>query len=118
MSQEPKPQGDPLASALQLYEAMLKSWSDAMGEVVASPAFADSMAQHLQANLDALALARRQVSELTEQYLQHASLPTQGQVLGLAERLTNIEMRLDDLDAKLDQVLDLLKARPDSRPGV
>jgi hypothetical protein len=30
---------------------------------------------------------------------------------GVAERLTQIEMRLDDLEAKMDQALDLLQAR-------
>jgi hypothetical protein len=29
-------------------------------------------------------------------------MPTRADVTGLAERLTNIEMRLDDLDAKID----------------
>jgi polyhydroxyalkanoate synthesis regulator phasin len=45
-----------------------------------------------------------------EQYLQQMSLPTRKEVVSLAERLTKIEMRLDDLDAKLDEVLDHLKA--------
>ena len=30
--------------------------------------------------------------------------------LAIAERLTSFEMRMDDMEAKLDQVLDLLKA--------
>jgi hypothetical protein len=29
--------------------------------------------------------------------------------VGLAERMTNLEMRLDDMEAKLDEVLDLLR---------
>jgi hypothetical protein len=45
-----------------------------------------------------------------EQSLQQMSLPTRKDVLGLAGRLTNLEMRLDDMEAKLDEVLDLLKA--------
>jgi len=37
-------------------------------------------------------------------------LPTRREVLSIAERMTNIEMRLDDVEAKIDQLLDLLKA--------
>ena len=32
-------------------------------------------------------------------------MPTRTDLLTLAERVTNIEMRLDDMDAKLDQIL-------------
>jgi len=42
--------------------------------------------------------------------LQQMSLPSRKEVLNLAERLTHIEMRLDDMDAKLDEVLDHLQA--------
>jgi hypothetical protein len=50
------------------------------------------------------------MSEIMEQSLQQMSLPTRKEVLAIAERMTNMEMRLDDLEAKLDEVLDLLKA--------
>ena len=46
-----------------------------------------------------------------EQYLQQMNLPTRTEVISMAERLTKIEMAMDDLDAKLDEVLDLLKAK-------
>jgi hypothetical protein len=36
------------------------------------------------------------------QVLTNANMPTRADVTGLAERLTNIEVRLDDLEAKLD----------------
>jgi hypothetical protein len=44
-----------------------------------------------------------------EQYLTQMNLPTQKDVIGVAERLTNIEMRIDDIEAKVDEVLDSLK---------
>ena len=37
-------------------------------------------------------------------------MPTRTDITGLAERLTHIEMRLDDLEAKLDE-------RPDPTKG-
>jgi hypothetical protein len=39
------------------------------------------------------------------------NLPTRKEVISMAERLTKIEMAMDDLDAKLDEVLDRLPAK-------
>jgi hypothetical protein len=52
---------------------------------------------------------RRQMGQIMEQSLQQMSLPTRNEVLSIAERMTNIEMRLDDMEAKLEEVLDLLR---------
>jgi hypothetical protein len=67
------------------------------------------MAQQLEGNLEAMGLLRRQVSEIMEQYLQQMSLPTRKEILSLAERLTQIEMRLDDVDARTEEILELLQ---------
>ena len=37
------------------------------------------------------------------QALQQANMPSRTDIISLAERLTQVEMRLDDLDAKLDE---------------
>ena len=101
---------DPLAPMIEFYDNWTKTWSSAMSEMVASKSFADSMSEQMEGSLEALGLVRRQVGQVMEQYLQQMSLPTRKEVIGLAERLTKIEMAVDDLDAKLDQVLDLLKS--------
>ena len=44
-----------------------------------------------------------------EQYLQQMNLPTRKEVITMSERLTKLEMAMDDLDAKLDEILDILK---------
>jgi hypothetical protein len=106
-----KPGYDPLAQMFQFYDAFAKSWSGVMSEAVASKSFAEGMGQQLESSLDAMTLMRRQMGDLMEQYLQQMSLPTRKEVINLAERLTNLEMAMDDMDAKLDEVLNLLKAR-------
>ena len=50
------------------------------------------------------------MGELMEQSMQQLSMPTRKEILSIAERMTNIEMRLDDMESKVDEVLDLLKA--------
>lgn len=104
-----KTQADPLASMMQFYEQWTKTWADSLSETVANPRFAETMAQQTEASLEFWSVVRRQVGAAMEQYLQQMSLPTQSEVVSLAERLTTIEMRLDDVDAKLDEVLDQLK---------
>ena len=78
--------------------------------MASSKSFADSMAQQLESSLSTAQLMRRQMGELMEQSMQQMSLPTRKQILSIAERMTSIEMRLDDMEAKVDEVLDLLKA--------
>ena len=106
-----KPQAsDPFSQMVQFYDDWTKTWAGAASEMVSSKGFADSVAQQLESTLSMTQLMRRQMSEIMEQSLQQMSLPSRKQVLDIAGRMTNLEMRLDDLEAKLDEVLDLLKA--------
>jgi hypothetical protein len=45
------------------------------------------------------------MQKVLAQTLQELNLPSRADFASFSERLTNIEMRLDDLDAKLDEVL-------------
>jgi hypothetical protein len=103
-----KEQADPMASMVQFYEQWTQAWAKSLSETVANPRFAETMAEQTEGSLEFWALVRRQVGETMEQYLQQMSLPTQSEVVSLAERLTTIEMRLDDMDEKLDEILDQL----------
>ena len=47
---------------------------------------------------------RKLIDNAMAQALAGLSMPSRDNVTRLAERLTNIEMRLDDLDAKLDAI--------------
>jgi hypothetical protein len=100
---------DPADMMIQFYDNWTKTWANAMSEATTSKSFAESMGQQMESSLDTLALIRRQVNEFMEQYLQQMSLPTRKEVIGLAERLTKIEMDLDDLDNKMEEALDLLQ---------
>lgn len=110
MSEPPKGE-DPFSQMLKYWEDWSKTWAGSMSQMVASKQVADTMAQQMETNLSAMALMRRQMGDLMEQTLQQMNLPSRQAVLGLGERLTQIEMRLDDLQAKLDQALDLLRER-------
>ncbi len=102
---------DPFSQLFQFYDLFARSWSKVLSEAVSSQSFAESLGQQMESSLDAMALMRQQTGELMEQYLQQMNLPTHKEIVSIAERLTNLEMAVDDLDAKLDETLDLLKAK-------
>ena len=105
-----KQAGDPFSQMVQFYDDWTKTWSGAASEMASNKNFADSMAQQLESSLSTAQMMRRQMGELMEQSMQQMSMPTRREILSIAERMTSIEMRLDDMEAKVDQVLDLLKA--------
>ena len=80
-----------------------------MSGAVASKGVAEAMGQQMEGSLEALTLWRKQMGTVFEQYLQQMSLPTKSQIVSLAERLTNVEMAIQDLDEKLDELLDRVK---------
>lgn len=106
-----KPDVDPFAQMIQFYDSMSKSWASAMSDAVASKSFAESMSEQMEGNLEAMSVMRRQFGEFMEQYLQQMNLPTRKEVITMSERLTRLEMAMDDLDAKLDEILDAVKAQ-------
>jgi hypothetical protein len=79
-------------------------WSKAMNDLTGSEASFEAPARALDNYLTMSASAHRLFSQFMSQILGQLNLPTQGEIISLAERLTNIEMRLDDLDARLDQM--------------
>jgi len=106
-----KPDIDPFAQMIQFYDSVSKSWASSMSDAVASKSFAESMSEQMEGNLEAMSLMRKQFGEFMEQYLQQMNLPTRKEVITMSERLTKLEMAMDDLDAKLDEILDTLKAQ-------
>jgi hypothetical protein len=59
----------------------------------------------LNAYIEASAPQKKIYEQLVTRALAQSNMPSREDVLNLAERLTNLEMRLDDIDAKLDVLL-------------
>src|SRR5215468_1386837 len=86
-------------------DASLETLSKLMIDLVNSEEYSQATARWLDAYLTLLQPLRQVSESTTRQVLTGLNMPVRDDVTSLAERLTNVEMRLDDLDAKLDIIL-------------
>jgi hypothetical protein len=96
---------DPTGLLKNLRDANMDAWSKMMIDLVSSEAYAKATGVILDTWLSNSAPFRKALESTLTQVVTNLQLPTRADVTSLAERLTNIEMRLDDLDAKMDECL-------------
>ncbi len=106
---------DPTGMLKGIRDANLDVLSKMMIEAVNTDAYARATATMLDAWLSNSAPFRKALEAALAHALASLNMPSRGEIIGLAERLTNIEMRLDDIDAKLDEAP--RAAAPKSRAG-
>jgi polyhydroxyalkanoate synthesis regulator phasin len=106
---------DPLESFRGLRDIYLDTMAKAMVEAVNTESYAKASGAMLDTTLTLSAPLREGLEKSMLQILEQLSLPSRQDIVALAERFTNLEMRLDDMDAKLDRLLGL--SRP-AQPGV
>jgi hypothetical protein len=94
---------DPAGMLKGMRDSNLEAWAKMMAELVNTDAYAESTGAMLDAWLATSGPFRKAMEESMTQTLTQLNFPTRDDVTRIAERLTNIEMRLDDLDAKLDE---------------
>lgn len=109
---------DPFESFRGVRDAYLDSLSRAMIDVVNTEGYAQATGAMLDCYLTASAPFRKALEKSMLQTMQQLSLPSRQEVASLAERFTNVEMRLDDMDAKLDKIARVLAAmhQPAAKP--
>jgi hypothetical protein len=104
-------QFDPVGAFREVRDSYLDTWAKAMVDAVNSDAYAKASGTMLDTCLSASAPFREMLEKSMLQALQQLSMPSRADFVALAERVTNMEMRLDDMDAKLDRIEKLL-AKP------
>jgi hypothetical protein len=95
---------DPMGSFREMRDGYLDAWAKATVDVVNSEAYAKASGQMLDTYLSASSPFREMTEKAMLQALQQLSMPSRADIISLAERLTNVEMKLDDIDAKLDKL--------------
>ena len=104
-STEPLNPFDPTGMLKEMRDTNMDAWAKMMVKLVNTDAYSESTGAMLDAWLSNSAPFRKAMESMVYQGLANAKLPSLDDVSRLAERLTNIEMRLDDMDAKLDNLL-------------
>lgn len=102
---------DPFEPFRGVRDAYLESLSKTMVDVVNTEGYAQATGAMLDWYLTASAPFREAVQKSMLQTMQQLSFPSRQELASLAERFTNVEMRLDDMDAKLDNLAKELAAR-------
>jgi len=95
---------DPTGMLKNMRDNYMDSWSKMMIQLVHTDEYAQATGTMLDAWLATSQPFRSLMEKVFTQVLAGLNMPSRPEVISLAERLTNIEMRLDDLDAKLDEL--------------
>jgi len=95
---------DPFEQWRGMRDTYLDALAKAMVEGVNSDGYAKATGAMLDAYLTASIPFRDALEKAMVRALEQLSMPSRADFVGLADRLTNIEMRLDDLDAKSDRI--------------
>lgn len=108
---------DPAGVMKGMRDAGMDAWSKMMIDLVNTEAYSGATAAMLDAWLASSSPFRKAIEQAMTRALANLHLPSRGDIISLAERLTNIEMRLDDLEAKLDETPPASAARRARKPG-
>jgi hypothetical protein len=106
------PTHDKRFDPMEPWRAARDIYLDALGKTTVDMVNSEAYAQATGAMLDSYMTVSTPFREAVEKAmlktLEQAAMPSRDDVLSIAARMTNIEMRLDDMDAKMDNILRLL----------
>lgn len=108
---------DPLGTWRTIRDANLDAWAKGMTSLVNTEVFSKAIGMQLDTLLAASAPAQKAVQQYMETYLAQVNMPSRAEVVSLAARMTNIELRLDDMQAQLDDVLSAIRALGSVQPA-
>lgn len=99
---------DPMEPWRGMRDIYMDTWSKTMVDLVNSDAYGQATGAVLDSYLTVSNPFREAVEKAMIKTLEQLAMPSRADVISIAERMTNIEMRLDDLDARLDGIQRLL----------
>jgi hypothetical protein len=102
---------DPISTFREMRDNYLDAWAKAMIETVNTDAYAKATGMMLETALTAYQPFREALEKVMPQTLQQLDLPSRADFIGLAQRVTHIEMKLDDMEDALHRIEQLL-AKP------
>jgi hypothetical protein len=111
---------DPLEQWRDLRDAYIDIWAKASGEAVNSEAYAQASGTMLEAFLSTSSPFRDAQKKAMVSALEQCNMPSRDDYLRMAERMANLELLLDDMDARLRQLYRLVagNAKPPAPQSV
>lgn len=102
---------DPMGAFREMRDNYLDTWAKAMIDTVNTDAYAKATGMMLETALTAYQPFREALEKVMPQTLQQLDMPSRADFISLAQRVTHIEMKLDDMEDTLDRIEQLL-AKP------
>lgn len=102
---------DPFALWRSWRDINLEIWAQGSANIVNTAAFSQMLGAYLNNYLTFYAPFQAVFDKYQEALLSSLRMPSRTETTQLSQRMTHIEMRLDDLDAKFDQVVQVLQTR-------
>ena len=99
---------DPMSAFREMRDQYLDAWGKVMIETVNTDSYARATGALLDSYLTASTPLREALEKVMLQALQQMSMPSRADFCSLAERATHIEMKLDDMDARLERIEKLI----------
>lgn len=100
---------DPFGPWQTMRDRGMEAWSKMMQEFVQSDEYASASAQWLDTYLTLSKSFQRVMDEAMTQTMSQYKVPSTEDLARLSERLWNVELKLDDLDARADEIVRMLK---------
>ena len=108
---------DPMEPWRGMRDVYMDAWAKTMVDMVNSEVYAQATGSMLDTYLAVSSPFREAIEKAMLKTLEQLAMPSRADIVSIAERMTNIEMRLDDLDAKLDNIQRMIAhARTAPRP--
>ncbi len=95
----------PGAALRGVLDRLLSQSSEIVDDVVASDTFSKTLARGMAVTAGATAALRRSTHQVGEFAAEWLNVPTRRQMIEMARRMNHIELVLDDLDIKAEEVL-------------
>src|SRR5271157_1881873 len=111
MGDEPTNNGkpfDPMEPWRGVRDIYMDAWAKTMVDMVNTEAYAQATGTMLDTYLTVSTPFREALEKAMLKTLEQLAMPSRADFVSIAERITNIEMKLDDLDAKLDNIQRLI----------
>ena len=96
---------DILAQWKKFMDDSIEAWSKALGQAMETEGFAAAMGKFLEQYLNAVGPTRKSLQSTNEEFLRTSNLPSRKQVTDLASQVVSLDLRMEGLEERLDELI-------------